>query len=140
MILWYYINCWQNMNLHFRRSFHSQDRHLPINLNSYFQKITKICPYLRCRQFFFLHFVQMGQKQKWLSSFCLLSAFGGFHLHLLVFPFVYKFNSIEQGFQSIHDQFRRISTTFQHHCKICLLWFLHEKDCSFSLISFAVLK
>ena len=27
--------------------------------------------------------------------------------------------------------FRRISTKFQHHFKICLLWFLHEKECSF---------
>ena len=45
------------------------------------------------------------------------STIGGFHLHLLVFPFVY--------------QFRRISTTFQHHFKTCLLWFLHEKNCSF---------
>ena len=26
---------------------------------------------------------------------------------------------------------RRISTTFQYHFKICLLWFLHEKECSF---------
>ena len=30
-----------------------------------------------------------------------------------------------------NDQFRAISTTFQHHFKICLLWFLHEKECSF---------
>ena len=27
--------------------------------------------------------------------------------------------------------FQIISTTFQHHFKICLLWFLHEKECCF---------
>ena len=34
-----------------------------------------------------------------------------------------------------NDQFRRISTKFQHHFKICLLWFLHEKNVAFTLIS-----
>ena len=59
---------------------------------------------------------------------------GGFHLHLLGFPFVYQFNS-RKGvlFHSsfANDQFRRISTTFQHHFKICLLLLLNEKECSF---------
>ena len=41
---------------------------------------------------------------------------GGFHLHLLGFPFIYQFNS-------------RIGV--QHHFKICLLWLLNEKECSF---------
>ena len=59
---------------------------------------------------------------------------GGFHLHILVFPFIYKFNSrigvlVYSSFAT--DQFRRISTTFQHHFKICLLQFFHEKECSF---------
>ena len=59
---------------------------------------------------------------------------GGFHLHLLVFPFVYQFNSrigvlVSSSFAN--DEFRRISTTVQHLFKICLLWFLHEKECSF---------
>ena len=30
-------------------------------------------------------------------------------------------------------------TSFQHHCKICFLWFVHEKNVAFTLISFAVL-
>ena len=33
-----------------------------------------------------------------------------------------------------NDYFRRISTTFQHHLKICLLWFLHEKECNVCFI------
>ena len=49
---------------------------------------------------------------------------GRFHLHLLVFSFVYQFNSrigalVNPSFAN--DQFRRISTTFQHHFKVCLL-------------------
>ena len=42
---------------------------------------------------------------------------GGFHLHLLVFPFVYQFNSrvgvlVNSSFAN--DKFRRISTTFRN--------------------------
>ena len=47
---------------------------------------------------------------------------GGFNLHLLVFPFVYQFNSriwflVHSSF--VNDQFRGISTTFQHDFKSC---------------------
>ena len=45
----------------------------------------------------------------------------GFHLQLLVFPFIYQFNSrIEVLVNSsfANDYFRRISTTFEHHFKI----------------------
>ena len=66
----------------------------------------------------------------------------GFHLQLLVFPFIYPFNSrirvlVQSSFAN--EEFRRISTTFQHHFKICLLWFLQKKNVAFTLISFAVL-
>ena len=59
---------------------------------------------------------------------------GGFHPHLLVFPFVHQFNFriwvlVQSSFAN--DKFRRISTSFQHHLKICLMWFLHKKECSF---------
>ena len=58
---------------------------------------------------------------------------GGFHLHLLVLPFVYQFHSriealVCSSFEN--DYFRRISALFKHHFKICLLWLLHEKECS----------
>ena len=59
---------------------------------------------------------------------------GGFHLYLLVFPFVYQFYSIIEALVSssfANDEFRRISVSFQHHFKIYLLWLLHEKECSF---------
>ena len=59
---------------------------------------------------------------------------GGFHLYLLVFPFVYQFYSIIEALVSssfANDEFRRISVSFQHHFKICLLWLLHEKESSF---------
>ena len=58
----------------------------------------------------------------------------GFHLYLLVFPFVYQFYSIIEALVSssfANDEFRRISVSFQHHFKIYLLWLLHEKECSF---------
>ena len=45
------------------------------------------------------------------------------------FPFVYQF-SYRIGVL-VHSSFARISTTFQHRFKICLSWFLHEKECSF---------
>ena len=66
------------------------------------------------------------------SLSCLYSytQIGGFHLHLLVFPFVYQFNSRGSS-PFIICKCKRISTTFQHHFKICFLWFLHEKECSF---------
>ena len=68
----------------------------------------------------------------WLSS--RQKIFGGFHLYLLVFPFVYQFYSIIEALVSssfANDEFRRISVSFQHHFKIYLLWLLHEKECSF---------
>ena len=34
----------------------------------------------------------------------------------------------------------KMSTSFQHHFKICLLWVLDEKNVAFLLISFAVLN
>ena len=79
--------------------------------------------------FLILLFHQFVKKKK-----CRLTHTGGFHLHFLVFPFVYQFNSrigvlLQSSFAN--DQFRRISTTFQHHFKIFLLWFLHKKECSF---------
>ena len=49
---------------------------------------------------------------------------GGFHLYLLVFPFVYKFYSIIEALVSssfANGEFRRISVSFQHHFKIYLL-------------------
>ena len=55
----------------------------------------------------------------------------GFHLHRLVLPFVHQFNfRIEVLVYSSfgNDQLRKISTTFQHHFKIWLLWFLHKKE------------
>ena len=60
---------------------------------------------------------------------------GGFHLQLLVFPLVYQFNSRIRVLGQYHLQmtssdFRRISTTLQDYFKICLLWFLHKKECS----------
>ena len=68
------------------------------------------------------------------TRLCTEEEYGGFHLHLLVFPFVCQFNSrigvlVHSSFSN--EKYRRISTTFQHHYKICLLWFLHEKECSF---------
>ena len=56
---------------------------------------------------------------------------------------VYQFNSrigvlIHSSFAN--DYFRRISTTFQHHFKICFCVFYMKKKVAFTLISFAVLK
>ena len=68
------------------------------------------------------------------SKRALASYYGGFHLYLLVFPFVYQFYSIIEALVSssfANDEFRRISVSFQHHFKIYLLWLLHEKECSF---------
>ena len=45
-----------------------------------------------------------------------------------VFPLVYWFNS---RIGVLFHLIQKISTTFQHHSKICLLWFLHQKECSF---------
>ena len=66
-------------------------------------------------------------ESKW-QAICINN--GGFHLHLLVFPFVYQLNSgvlVHSSFGN--DQFRRISAVFQHHFKICLFWFLHPFCC-----------
>ena len=65
----------------------------------------------------------------------------GFHLQLLLFPFIYPFNSrirvlVQSSFAN--EEFRRISTTFQHHFKIC--GFYMKKNVAFALISFVVLK
>ena len=60
----------------------------------------------------------------------------GFHLNLLVFPFVYQFNS---RIVAVHHLQMTSSEEFQHHFKICLLWFLHTKKVAFTLIYFAVL-
>ena len=95
-----------------------------ISLATFFLSLACFLPsFLSCLSF-------SRSRQTTLS----LTTQGGFHLHLLVFPFVYQFNSrigviVYSSFAN--DQFRRISTTFQHHFKICLLWFLHEKECNF---------
>ena len=77
-------------------------------------------------------FTVKGHRSLNLFSFVHI---GGFHLHLLVFPFIYQFNSrIRVLVNSHHLQMTSpegILTMFQHHFKVCLLWFLHEKDCSF---------
>ena len=59
----------------------------------------------------------------WVSS----TAFG-IPFHLWFFDSI-----IEALFSSsfANDYFRRISSSFQDHFKIYLLWFLHEKNCSF---------
>jgi hypothetical protein len=79
------------------------------------------------------------KRQKWgceyptcaiITNSCLQTTL----LHLLVFPFVYRFHSrIEAVHHSsfANDQFRRISASFQLHFKICLFWLLYEKECSF---------
>ena len=56
---------------------------------------------------------------------------GGFHLHLLVFHFVYQFNSRIVALVYHHLQIRSILASFQIHFKMCLLWLLDEKDRSF---------
>ena len=64
-------------------------------------------------------------------AFQVLNGIGGFHLHILVFPFVYQFNSriVALVYSSFHQM--TSSGEFQHHFKICLLLFLYEKECSF---------
>ena len=59
---------------------------------------------------------------------------GGFHLHLLVFSFVYQLDygiGVLVRSSIANNKFRRISATLQHHFKDCLLWVLHEKEWSF---------
>ena len=59
---------------------------------------------------------------------------GGFHLYLLEFPFIYQLYSRIEALVSssfANDLFKRIPASFQHHFKICLLWLLHEKECTF---------
>ena len=100
------------------------------------------------------HFDQLKQM-KWnaSSSWCRYTNYGhmiifgqslgGFYLHFLVFPFVYQFNSRIEALvcsSLANDKFRRISTSFGHHFKICLLWLLHEKECSFSSYLFCCTK
>ena len=60
---------------------------------------------------------------------------GGFHLHILVFPFVYQFHS---RIEAVHHLQMTSSDGFQHHFKICLLWLLHEKECSFHTYLFCL--
>ena len=57
---------------------------------------------------------EFSEEEKFLISHILL-VYGGFHLHLLVFPFVYQFNSrigvlVNSSFANSY--FRMISTTF----------------------------
>ena len=74
-------------------------------------------------------------------KFVCLFGLGGFHLHLLAFP---KSLVCQIGFlvrsSFANDNFRRISTTLQHHFKMCLLRFYMKKRGAFTLIFFAVLK
>ena len=66
--------------------------------------------------------------------------YGGFHLHLLVFPFVYQFKS-----RKIHHFLQMTSSEgFQHHLsmipKFVCCGFYMKKKVAFTLIAFAVLK
>ena len=83
-----------------------------ISLATFFLSLACFLPsFLSCLSF-------SRSRQTTLS----LTTQGGFHLHLLVFPFVYQFNSrigVLVYLSFANDQFRRISTTFQHHFKIC---------------------
>ena len=66
---------------------------------------------------------------------------GGFHLHLLVFPFIHQFNSRIGVHHLQMTSSEGFPKTFQHHFKICLLCgFYIKKNVAFTLISFAVLK
>ena len=57
--------------------------------------------------------------------------------NLLVFPFVYQFNSriwILVHLSFANNQFRRISTTFQHHFKVCSFGFYIRKSVAFTVL------
>ena len=68
----------------------------------------------------------------------------GFHLHLLVFPFVYNFHfriKVLDCLSFANDQFRRISASFQNLFVVirsCDSYM--KKNVAFTLISFAVLN
>ena len=69
-------------------------------------------------------------KKIWIVFWLKIGCIVGFYLHLLVFPFVCRFSSkiVAQVYLSFtNDKFRRISTSFEHHFKIYLLWFSHKK-------------
>ena len=72
-----------------------------------------------------------GLFAEWCPVIKFFFNMGGFHLHILVFPYVYQFNS--RIGVLVHSSFavQKDLATFQHHFKICLMWFLHVKDCSF---------
>ena len=51
----------------------------------------------------------------------------------MAFPFIYHFNYRIESLVCLsfaNDFFRRISTSFHHHFKICVQWLLHKKECS----------
>ena len=60
--------------------------------------------------------------------------YDSFHLCLFDFHFIYQFyflmtTLVKSAFWNTADLL--IFKSFQHHFKICLLWFLHKKRCSF---------
>ena len=57
-----------------------------------------------------------------------------------IYIFWYSLSSTSSILEFANVQFRRISTTFQNHFKICLLWFYMKKNVALTLVSFAVLK
>ena len=104
-----------------------------------------------------LHLKLITQKSKWpLRSECTkmnkmhrcaLSLCGGFPLYLLVFPFVYQFNSRIEALvcsKSVHHLQMTSSEGFQQHFSIisksvcCGLYI--KKNVAFTVISLAVLK
>ena len=92
---------------------------------------------MRCSSVLFSSCDSVSSFEIWwnINEF-LNHSLSGLHLHLLVFPFVYQFNSrigvlFHSSFALTDSEGFLISTTFQHHFKMCLLWFLHEKECSF---------
>ena len=88
-------------------------------------------------------FIKKSHHRTLLKDFGLSQpCFGGFHLHLLVLPFVCQFHStIEAIIYSsfTNDYFRRISASFQHHFKIVCCNFYMKKNVTFTLITFVVL-
>ena len=69
--------------------------------------------------------------------------FGGFHIHLLVFPFVYQFTSrigvlVNSSFEMTSSE--RFQQHFNIISKSVCCGFYMKKNVAFTLISFAVLK
>ena len=96
---------------------------------------------------FFFH-LKTTTNKFWNDAEMLLKSFwsrtndGGFHLYLLVFPFVYQFNSrilVLVNIQKwlVQKNFNIISASFQN---LFVVVFTHTKNVAFTLISFAVLK